>query len=196
MNSASHLSLPGSGSGPKAGPPQIIERRAAGSQGTMSNWNPRVVPESVMPRSRVKIVERSLDLEANDPHVAGLIESININTVGSGFRAQAKIKSDQVPMVPAQISLTQRQQEWEWKLFSKNCDITQKKHFEDYCLLMDRCMLNRGEYLVVARMKKKKSDRHALKLQIVDPLRLKTPSDKLNDPMIIDGVQVDSDGAL
>lgn len=182
-------------SGPQSGSPMMIERRAAGNKGTMSNWNPRRIHEAAMPRTRVKVVERALDLEANDPHVSGLIESINVNTVGSGFRAQAKIKAEQVPLTSSEIDLVQRQLEWEWQQFDQVCDIARKKHFPDFLTLIDRCMLNRGEYLVVTRMKKRPGDRHGLKLQLVDPLRLKTPSDKVKNPKIIDGVEFDDDGA-
>lgn len=179
---------------PLSGPPIMVSRKSAGNSGTLSNWNPRKVIKSQIPRSREKIVTRALDLEANDPHVSGLIESINVNTVGVGFRAQSKIKVDMTPLPRGMADLLQKSAEWEWELFSKNCDIQKKKQFADICALVDRCMLNRGEYLVVTKMVPR-SGRHDLKLMVVDPLRLKTPSDKTTDPHIIDGVHIDKYGA-
>lgn len=180
-------------SGPAAGPGIAVVRRSAGFDGTLFNWRPRRLAESARTRSREMTVARALDLEANDPHVSGLIESISVNTVGAGFRAQAKIAGDQVPLTRAELALTQKRQEWEWRLFERSCDIAGRKHFADFCQLLDRCMLNRGEYLVVLRWREG-SGRHALKLQLVDPLRLKTPSDLSGNGRVHDGVEVDGDG--
>jgi lambda family phage portal protein len=180
-------------SGVQAGPSATVERRSAGSDGTMYNWTPKRLNEARLTRTREKTVERALDLDANDAHVSGLIESMNINVVGVGYRGQSKIVADQVPMTRLEIGLTQRQLEWEWKLFCRQCDIQGRKEFVDVLSVADRSMLVRGEYLVLPRMVKN-TGRYSLKLQVVDPLRLKTPSDKMRSDRIIDGVAIDGVG--
>lgn len=179
--------------GVQSGPPTTVERRSAGNDGTMYNWTPKRLNESRLTRTREKTVERALDLNANDAHVSGLIEGMNVNVVGVGYRAQSKIVADQVPMTRLEIGLAQRQLEWEWKLFTRNCDIQGRKEFVDILSVSDRAMLCRGEYLVLPRMIKN-SGRYSLKLQVVDPLRMKTPADKFRSDRIVDGVEIDGVG--
>lgn len=180
-------------SGIQSGAGITVERRSAGSDGTMSNWTPKRLNESRITRTREKTVERALDLTANDAHVSGLIESMNVNVVGVGYRAQSKIMSDQVPLTRLEISTRQRSLEWEWKLFCRECDIQGRKEFVDILSVADRSMLVRGEYLILPRMVKNVG-RYSLRLQVVDPLRLKTPSDLIKNERIIDGVEIDSVG--
>lgn len=181
----------GANSGVAVGAPLTVQRRSAGSSGTLVNWQPRRLAALNLGRSREKIVERAIDLDQNDPHVSGLIEGMNINTVGIGFRAQSKIKARQVPIEGQTI--TDLQQDQEWELFCKNCDVHKVLHFVDFHNLADRSMLVRGEYLLLARMIKG-SGRHSLKLQMVDPLRMKTPSDKMKSDRFIDGIELDGRG--
>jgi len=180
-------------SGIAAGAPQTIERRSAGQTGTLSNWNPRRVDQLKASREREAIVKRALDLEANDPHVSGLIESMNINTIGIGFTPQSRMRQDQLPIDAEAVKALQRQAEWNFALWSKECDLQGTKHFTDICLVGDRSMLVRGEYLILPRMVKGLG-RFQLKLQVVDPLRLSTPIDKVRSDRIIDGVEVDGAG--
>lgn len=188
-----HLPAFGATTGVQGGPPATVERRSASSDGTMYNWIPKRLNEAKLTRTREKTVERALDLTVNDAHVSGLIESMDVNVVGIGYRAQSKIAADHVPLTRLEISLAQRQLEWEWKQFCRNCDIQGRKEFVDILSVGDRSMLNRGEYLVLPRMVKN-SGRYSLKLQVVDPLRLKTPADMMRSDRIIDGVEIDGVG--
>lgn len=177
----------------KSGPPQMIERRSAGNDGTLYNWHPRRLNEHKLSRSREKTVERGLDLVANDPHVSGLIESMNVNVVGVGYRAQSRIMADYVPLTRDEVILAQKGLEWEWAQFTRDCDIQGRKQFVDIISVLDRSMLTRGEYLCLPRMVKN-SGRYALKLQVIDPLRMKTPSDKVRSDRFIDGIEIDGVG--
>ena len=174
--------------------PQSIERRSAGSSGTLVNWNPRRVDHAAASREREAIVKRALDLDANDPHVSGLIESMNINTIGTGLTPQSRMRADQLPVAADDVKLLQRQAEWNFALWTRECDARGTKHFKDICLVADRSMLVRGEYLILPRMLKSRG-RFSLRLQVVDPLRLSTPSDKQRSERIIDGVEIDGIGA-
>lgn len=168
---------------------------AASTTGTLQNWNPRRLTTMAEAREREKIAIRAMELEADDPHVAGLIESMNINTVGIGYNPQSRIRVDQVPAAGKDIGILQRQGEWNFTVWSKEADVQGSKHFNDILLLADRCMLVRGEYLILPRMLKRRGLRtYNLALQIIDPLRLKTPSDKTKNKNIIDGVEVDRNG--
>ncbi len=167
---------------------------AASSTGTLQNWNPRRLSTMAEAREREKIAIRAMDLEADDPHVSGLIESMNINTVGIGYTPQSRIRVDQVPATGREIGVLQRQAEWNFTVWSQEADIQGTKHFNDILLLADRCMLVRGEYLVLPRMIKRRGRTFSLALQVIDPLRLRTPSDKQKNENIIDGVEVDRNG--
>lgn len=175
------------------GRPRLV---SASNTGTLQNWFPRRQTTIAEARDREQTVLRAMDLDANDPHVAGLIETMNINTVGIGYTPQAQLRADQLPgnLSDEQISSLQRRQEWEFGLWSREADITGMRHLQDIFALADRTMLVRGEYLILVRMLDSPQRRYSTCLQVLDPLRLRTPTDLMGRADIIDGVQVDENG--
>lgn len=194
----SQATVSGPGIAPRIG---RTSQTAASRIGTLQNWNPRRLNTAAEAREREAIALRAMDLNGDDPHVAGLIESMNINTVGTGFRPQSHIRHDVIPSLSGvddkEITRLQRLAEWNFSVWSREADIQGTKHFNDHLLLADRTMLVRGEYLVLVRMPNRRTRRHCqyrLCLQAIDPLRLKTPSDKMRQDNIVDGVEIDVNG--
>lgn len=170
------------------------KRGAAAKEGTLRNWNPNRINAALEARQREDVVYRALDLEANDPHVNGLVESMSINTVGSGFTAQSRIRADQLTLSEDKITELQKQMEWNWAVWSKEADVREKDHFNDLLAVADRSMLVRGEYLIIPQLVKRPHRTFSFALRAVDPLRLKTPTDLIKREDIIDGIEVDGDG--
>lgn len=188
--------VPGSGT-VKGRPTNMIRSAGASRSGTLSNWLPKRHDKARAALDREAVADRAEDLAANDPHVSGLIESMNINTVGVGFKAQSRMKGLFLPVTRSEQELLQRGLEWNWSLWSKEADIRRTKHFVDMLSVCDRSMLVRGEYLALPRYIKggDKGEKFNFRLQVVDPLRLKTPADKIRQDNIVDGVECDDDGA-
>ena len=126
---------------------------SASNTGTLQNWFPRRQPTIAEARDREQTVIRAMDLDANDPHVAGLIETMNINTVGIGYTPQAQLRSDQLPgnLSDEAISSLQRRQEWEFGLWSREADITGMRHLQDIFALADRIAVLCGGKLVAVK---------------------------------------------
>lgn len=170
------------------------KKKSAGDGGTLSNWNPNRINAMAEAREREKIVGRALDLEADDPHVNGLVESMSTNTIGVGFTPQSRINGDVVPLSGDGVSELQKQMEWAWTLWSKEADVREIDHFNDLLLAADRCMLLRGEYLIIPVRVQRPHRTFSLALRPIDPLRLQTPTDLAKREDIIDGIEVDKDG--
>ncbi len=193
-NKSAQLGTPGTISNIAARRQGTVSKTSAGNSGTLANWNPRRLTTSTEARERESIVLRAMDLEANDPHVSGLVESMNLSTVGVGYTPQSRMNADILPLKKKKIRKIQRQAEWNFSIWSKEADIQGKKHFNDILLLADRSMLVRGEYLILPRMIKRPGRTFSLALQVIDPLRLKTPSDLMKNENIVDGIEIDDNG--
>ena len=125
----------------------------ASKKGTLYNWSPKRLSSVVESREREDITLRAMDLVENDPHVAGLVKSMSINTVGVGYQPQSTIKADILDISDGKaIDELQSQAEWYYEIWSREADAAGTKHMQDMFLQADNMMLIRGEYLFLTRM--------------------------------------------
>lgn len=178
----------------------VISRSGGGSLGTMSNWTPRRLTWPEEGRQREQIVNRANDIAANDAHGASLVDSISINTIGTGLWPQSKPNYKRLGITAKQAREVASQMEWEFEQFCKTADAsapsaaTATSNF--YGLQFQNCysMLVNGEFLNLPLMIDDPSRRYSLALQSIDPVRLRTPMALIGAKDVRDGIRMGKRG--
>lgn len=166
-----------------------LSRSAAKRTGSMKNWIPRMLTSRQQEAfEREEISRRSSDLVNSDPNVAGITETIASTVIGSGLMPHFRIDAEELGIekdVARSIQKQQRKNMRDWWQFA---DAGGRMNFGQIQYLIKRNMVEFGEYIVLAVMIDEPGRPFSLACQVVHPMRLKTPIDKINDPNIRDGV--------
>lgn len=167
-----------------------IDRTAGGHDGTLSNWHPRRLGWHEAGRQRETIAERANHAVANDAHAASLIDSISINTVGTGLWPRATPQHKRLGITEDAARELAESAEWEFEKWTREADARETTDFYGLQFQNIWSMLVNGEFLNLPLMIKDPARRYSLALQAVDPLRLRTPSSLWADPKVRDGVRL------
>lgn len=174
----------------------VINRTGGGSLGTMSNWSPRRLSWPEEGRQREQIVNRANDIAANNAHGASLVDSITINTIGSGLWPQSKPNWKRLGISEEQACEVAEQMEYEFEQFCKTADAsapsaaTATSNFYGMQFQNVYSMLINGEFINIPLMINDSSRRYSLALQSIDPVRLRTPIAKIGEKNVRDGIRI------
>lgn len=171
-----------------------VERMAASRRGSMDGWNVRQVNPYSEERERQTIALRAQDLVANDAYAASAVDSMSLNTVGKGLTPQSQPHFDALRINEEEAQEVANQAEWAWQVWSKKADAAGRMTFGDIQYLNIRSMLVSGEFLNLPVMLKSPSRRYSLALQVIDPLRLRTPLGRTGTALMRDGVELGQHG--
>jgi lambda family phage portal protein len=177
-----------------------FHRTAGGASGTLSNWSPRRLTWIEEGRQRERIVERANDIAANNAHGASLIDSITINTVGTGLWPQSKPNWKRLGITEAQAQEIAETMEWEFDQWSREADASAPSAETATCNFYGLqfqniwSMLVNGEFINLPLMLDDPSRRYSLALQTVDPVRLRTPMALLGAKDVRDGIRLGKNG--
>ncbi|CCK81206.1 phage portal protein [Desulfobacula toluolica] len=166
-----------------------VSRVAGGLRGTLSNW---FVSRNTAYSARMErqvIADRAEDLAANDTHAASSIDSIAVNSVGTGLQPQSRPNAKVLGWNEVQSREFQTQAEWAWHIWQQESDAAGRLSFWQNCLVAIRTMLIKGEFFRIPLMINRPGRVFSLALQAVDPLRVYTPSDLTEKENIKDGVE-------
>ncbi len=167
-----------------------ISRTGGTGSGSMANWTPRRVSFREEGRQREALVDRANDLVANDPHACSLVESISVNAIGPGLWPQSKPHWKRLGLSEEQANEIAEQAEWEFELWNREADARGISDFYGIQFQNLWSKLVNGEFLNLPLMLKDSSRRYRLALQVVDPVRLRTPFDRMGSPEVRDGVRL------
>jgi len=175
-------------------------RTAGSAGGTFSNWSPRRLTWTEEGRQRERIVERANDIAANNAHGASLIDSIAINTVGTGLWPQAKPNWKRLGITEEQAQNIAETMEWEFEQFTRTSDASAPSAETATCNFYGQqfqniySMLVNGEFLNLPLMMDDPTRRYSLALQAVDPVRLRTPLAYIGATDVRDGIRLGKNG--
>jgi len=176
---------------PLVSPGSIEFRKTAARRiGSMKKWVPYQLNESMAESERAEIVRRSVDLTANDPHAAGVVDTFAVTVVGSGLKPHPKLDSKLLGLDKERIREIQDQQKKIFELWNPFADASQKMTFGMLQFLAQRMVVEFGEFLFLLPMLKDPARPYSLAVQAINPLRLRTPVDLQNEPNIRDGIEV------
>jgi lambda family phage portal protein len=173
-------------------------RTAAGSRGTMGNWVTNRLSAGQEAREQYVVSGRAQDLIANDAFASSLVESVGANAVGSGLTPQAQPDFRALGITEEQAREVAEQVEGEYRKWAKQADITRNRTFAEVQLLAARQLVGPGEFLILPLWDDQPQRYMDFRLQVLEPDRLGTPSDRGNYagklPGIIQGVELDKYG--
>jgi len=167
------------------------QRKAAKREGSMQNWIPRrLFTRQAESRERERIVERSVDLVQSDPHAAGIVDSFATTIVGPGLQPHAILDVDALGMDKTEVRRIQAQERAIYQAWAPHADAGGRMTDGEIQFLVQRCVLQYGEYICLLPMLKDKTRPYSLACQVIHPLRMKTPSDLYSQGNIRDGVEL------
>lgn len=138
---------------------------------------------------------RARDLDRNSPIAAGAINTPVTSIVGHGLSVKAMINREILGIEDEAAEEWERRAELIFDVFSKNCDITRRLLFAQQTELALRSELQSGDVLAVRRFKERPGNLLGTKIQLVEADRISTPPSMAANPNVIDGVEIDEDGA-
>lgn len=173
-----------------------FRRDAAKRTGSMKNWIPtRLAGRQAASLQRQQIVDRSVDLTNNDPHASGIVDNFAATVMGSGLVPRPALDHEILGMEKPAVRDLQKKQVMVYQNWFPWADAGARMTFGGIQYLVMRNLMQYGEYLVLLHMIKDPVRPYSLACRVVNPMRLKTPVDKINDPDIIDGVEIGKFGA-
>jgi lambda family phage portal protein len=167
-----------------------VARASAGSLGTMSNWSPRRLSWREESNQREKVVLRATDITVNDAHGASIIDSITINSVGTGLWPRSTPNAKRLGISEEQAAEIAETMEWEFEQFNRIADARGVTDFYGLQTQTVWSLLVKGEFINLPLMLRDPARRYSLALQCVDPLRLRTPAVYSSAADVRDGIRL------
>lgn len=140
---------------------------------------------------------RTQDLARNNGIVTGALNTHCMSIVGPGLVPHPRIDRKLLGLSEEQAKAWNEQAEriyWAWA-GTKNCDLSRRLNFSGLTTLTLRSWLESGDVIAIRRFKPRPGDVLALKIQLVEAARVCNPSFLPNTDRLIDGVEIDDDGA-
>ena len=182
-------------------PPQRISspsRDSGAYRGTINNYRPRRTHTQAGETAERNLTQaRADDLYANDFAAKSAVDSVVTNAVGTGLSPQARLPYRLLGITKEQAYEIKEQQEWLWWEWTAQADATGNMSFEDIQYLGLSSVLRSGEmlHMPVSEPPSESNDRtFSLCIQALLSQRLATPSDKITDASIRDGVHLGKGG--
>lgn len=171
---------------------------ARSDRNALKNWNPLVGSADGDTIGDLQTLRaRSRDLVRNAPLAGGAVATVVTNTVGTGLRLRSTIDRDFLGLTEEQADAWQNAAERIYRTWaeSTHCDLTMTQTFAGLQDLAFRSTLESGDVFVIRRHKPRPGAILGLTLQIVEADRVSTPDGKQDGPRLVDGVEIDGDGA-
>jgi len=166
------------------------KRKGAKREGSMQNWIPkRLFSRQAEAMERERIVERSIDMVQSDPHAAGIVEGFATTIVGNGLLPHPTLNAAALGLDKATTRTIQGQQRAIHGAWSPWADAGCRMSAGEIQFLVQRCLLQYGEFVALLPMLKDPARPYSLAVQVIHPMRLKTPSDLMNKDNIQDGIE-------
>jgi lambda family phage portal protein len=145
---------------------------------------------------------RSRDLMRNAPLAAGARQTVRMGVIGTGLRIYPRAMRKL--LLRLRPELTEAALDdfetfasdlwWAWS-DSTGCDIQRTRRFRAMTAQAFQSAWSDGDMLVIRRHVYRPGDVLSLKLQFVEADRLSTPPELRHRPDVVDGVEMDADGA-
>jgi lambda family phage portal protein len=170
-------------------------RKGAQRQGTMTNWIPkRLYDPRVEAAEREKIVERSVDLCQDNPFAAGIKQTFAVTVINSGLTPLPAVDHEILGISKEEARTIQAQIRAIYTKWYSWADAGERMNFGSIQYLCEANTIQYGEHVVLPLMLDDPVRPYSLACQVVNPMRLRTPTDKLSNGNIRDGVEIDRNG--
>lgn len=136
----------------------------------------------------------SNDLIANNAIASGAIDTYCTNVVGTGIDVYPTIDFEYLGMSEDEAEAWSAEVEREWKLFSKNCDVTRSKTMSEIFELVLRSMLTDGDIFCNLPMIEREGIEYKLCLNLIEGARISSVNGVQDTDRLSMGVELDEMG--
>lgn len=172
----------------------FFRRDGASRSGSLANWIPaKFWSTDIEAREREDIIGRSINLMNDDPHADGIITSFATTITGAGLRPKPTLNSKRLGITKKQAREIEAVQREIYKDWAGTADLGLRMTDGEIQHLKTRCLFGFGESLEILRMRPHPLRAFSLTSQVINPLRLKTPSDLTREPNLRQGIYFDKD---
>lgn len=138
--------------------------------------------------------ERSRDLIRNDGFASGIIKTFSINVIGTGIRAQSRLKFKRLKLEKEAAKEFQEQFEANFERWIPEADASGRMDFYEIQDLVEKQVIENGDVIVLPFRIKRPGKAFSYCLQVIEADRLATPTSKLTDKSIREGVEIGTYG--
>lgn len=174
-----------------------VPRTSGSLHGQMRDWIPRIATLSSSSQHEREVTSlRVEDLFRNDAVTKSVINSLTTNVVGKGLTPQSVLPYKRLGITAEQARDLQDQIEWLFSEWAEHAHYRDAIPFDALQAMAVRSLVRWGEFIHLPVLEKhpRPGCRFRLRIQEVDPRRLKSPIGKYEDPYFHDGVEVDETG--
>ena len=131
--------------------------------------------DAVLDTDRQILVNRSRDLNRNNPIASGITNTVVTNAIHTGLKPQSRIDFEAIGITPEQAELYQKQAEKVYARWEPYASTTGKLYFREIHSLAARQIAESGEFLAVRRAIDSPKRPYFLALDVIEPDRLEDP---------------------
>lgn len=138
--------------------------------------------------------QRARDLARNDGTASGIINTIDVNTIGTGILPQSRPDLEGLGITEERAEAFAGQAERVWSRWAPEADAHDRLHYVDMQSLVERQILENGEVLLLP-MRLEESHRFLpIAFEVVEADRLQTPNNLRGKRNIRSGVELGEHG--
>lgn len=168
----------------------FFRRDAAKRTGSLSNWNPRQAHgHAAESMEREAIVSRAMNLVNDDPNAEGIIGTFATTIIGPGLKPAPELDHEVLGITKQKARLIEAKQKAVYKSWAPDADVGERMTDGEIQHLKTRHLFGFGESFEIIYMRKNGPGIFSQASQVINPLRIKTPSDKRTDKNVIAGVK-------
>lgn len=170
-------------------------RRAASQGGSLKGWRPaRLYSGQQETLEREAIAARAIDLGQSDPHAAGILETFSTTVIGAGLTPHPQLDPDVLGFTKTQVNTLAVQEKAAYSTWSLFADAGGRMTAGMVSFLIERNLVQFGEFILLVHMIDDPTRPYSLAVQVIHPMRLKTPTDLISQGKIRDGIEMDAYG--
>jgi lambda family phage portal protein len=164
----------------------------------LRNWTPSIgSPDSDVVPSLEMLRARSRDLARNAPLIAGALDTHLTAIIGPGLVPHPRIDRKLLGLTEEQANAWQDRaaQIWWAVAGGSGLDIRRRSNFAQLTWIVLRSWFTDGDLFYRRRFKARPGDLLDLKIQLIEADRVSNPANVQDTPTLIEGVELDEDGA-
>lgn len=171
---------------------------ASTSRKALKGWNPLSGNSDTDDITDLKkLTNRSYDLYRNNSLATGIINTQNINVVGTGLKLQSQIDYETLGLTREEAEKWQTKTEKEFRLWagSIDCDATRMSKFDEIQSIAFLSALIGGDVITLLPFIERKNSPYSLAIKLLEGQHLCNKDSKQDTSQLAGGVEIDENGA-
>lgn len=168
----------------------FFRRDAAKRTGSLSNWNPRQAHgHDAESMEREAIASRAMNLVNDDPNAEGIVGTFATTIIGAGLTPAPELDHEALGITSDEARKLEKKQKAVYKSWAPHADVGERMTDGEIQHLKARHLFGFGESFEIIYMRKDGPGVYSQASQVINPLRVKTPTDLRADKAIMSGIK-------